>query len=238
MSMLPDLRCRNRQPELMDQPDLEPDRFVGALVGLRRINRVTRSARILWPDLGESARRHSGRTIRVLDVACGGGDVVVDLWRRARRTGLPMELDGCDISPLAVQHAQDFAVSAGAKVSFFALDITKDDLPDGYDVIMCSFFLHHLPGRDASEFLRQAAAKARDRVLVHDLARSAAGYLFAKYGVLFLLCNDVCRVDGPRSVEAAFTPGEAEALLREAGLDGGEVAPRFPYRYLLRWVKP
>ena len=222
----------------MDQPDLEPERFVGALVGLRRVNRVTRSAGILWPDLRETARRRSGRAIRVLDVGCGGGDTVVDLWKRARRASLSVEFHGCDISPLAVQHARQFSESAGAEMDFFALDVENDELPSGYDIIMCSFFLHHLPHRQAVVFLRQAAAKTRDRLIVHDLARSTAGYLFAKYGVLFLLCNDVCRVDGPRSVEAAFTRSEAEGLLREAGLSGGQVVSRFPYRFLLRWVKP
>ena len=103
MTMLPDLRSRNRQPELMDEPDLEPERFLGALVGLRRVNRVTRSARTLWLDLRETARRQSTRTIRVLDVACGGGDVLVDLWGRAQRAGLSVEFHGCDLSPLAVR---------------------------------------------------------------------------------------------------------------------------------------
>lgn len=236
--MVPSLAIRNRQPELMDRPDLEPDRFIGSLVGLQRINRVTDSARILWPDLRAAAQRNPGRRLRVLDIACGGGDTVLALWRRGRHAAVPIELRGCDVNPLAVWHAQECAKSARADVDFFVLDAVNDELPDEYDVIICSLFLHHLPEQQAVAFLRRAAAAARDRLVLQDLTRSQAGYLLAKYGVLLLLCNDVCRVDGPRSVEGAFTPDEAETLMRSAGLDGGTVERKFPFRFLLRWVKP
>ncbi len=238
LSLVPHLATRNRQPELMDQPDLEPDRFIGSLVGLGRVNRFTDSARLLWPDLRAAARRNPGRRLRVLDIACGGGDTVLALWRRGRHAALQVELHGCDVNPLAVWHAQECAKSARADVDFFVLDAVNDEIPDAYDVIMCSLFLHHLPEEQAVAFLRRAAAAAGDRIVIQDLNRSTAGYLLAKYGVLLLLCNEVCRVDGPRSVEGAFTPGEAETLMRNAGLDGGTVERKFPFRFLLRWVKP
>lgn len=235
--MLPDLARRNRQPELMDQPDLDPGRFIGSLVGLRRINRATGSARILWPDLVESARCNANRPVRVLDVACGGGDIIVDLAKRARKNSLSITFSGCDINPLAIQHARKTAETARIEADFFTLDAVEGDLPDDIDIVMSSFFLHHLPEPDAIAFLRRAASKARDRLLIHDLVRGRAGYVLAKAGTVALLCNDVCRIDGPRSVQGAFTSGEAEALSDAAGLDGAVVVQRFPYRYLLRWVR-
>src|SRR5207237_7259825 len=94
---MPSLRLRQRQPEIMDQPDLRPARHVGALCGLARINFWSGSAGILWPPLAELARR-LGRPIRVLDVATGAGDVPLRLWRRSRRAGLDFRIDGCDVS--------------------------------------------------------------------------------------------------------------------------------------------
>jgi hypothetical protein len=65
---------RRLQPELMDQPGLDPARHRQALRGLRRINFWSRSAGILWPALAGLARA-AQRPLRVLDQATGGGDV-------------------------------------------------------------------------------------------------------------------------------------------------------------------
>ena len=45
---LPDLGDRNREPELMDAPDLDPSRHIEALEALARVNRVSGVARRVW----------------------------------------------------------------------------------------------------------------------------------------------------------------------------------------------
>jgi 2-polyprenyl-3-methyl-5-hydroxy-6-metoxy-1,4-benzoquinol methylase len=236
--MRTDLIRRHRQPEIMDAPDLPPARFVETLKGLGRVNLVTRSSRLMWPDLKATARRHSDRPIRVLDVACGGGDVLIALWRAAQRAGLRVEFAGCDLSATAVSYAKEAAVKAGAPIAFFQHHVTKDALPGDYDLIMSTLFLHHLDEKGAISFLREAAAKTRDRIVIQDLVRSRLSYWFARLGTGVLLLNEICREDGRTSVEGAFTPAEARRLAEKAGLDGVEIVPRFPFRYLIRWVRP
>src|SRR5712691_8965205 len=114
-----DLSRRHRQPEIMDAPDLPPARFTETLRGLRRVNVVTRSTALMWPDLEAAVRQSAGRPPRVLDVACGGGDVLIALWRRAKRAGLWVELVGCDVNPAAVQFASEAAARAKAPIEFF-----------------------------------------------------------------------------------------------------------------------
>src|SRR5205085_1378949 len=111
-----DLVHRHREPEIMDAPDLPPAQFVETLKGLRLVNLVTRSSRLMWPDLKATARCHPARPIKVLDVACGGGDVLFALWRGARRAGLSVELAGCDLSATAVGYAKEEAARAGADI--------------------------------------------------------------------------------------------------------------------------
>src|SRR5918912_1375115 len=84
------LSRRLLRPEVMDQPGLDPRRHAHALRGLARINFWSGSAGILWPDLAALARETAPRPLRVLDVATGGGDVPIRLWRRARRAGLDL----------------------------------------------------------------------------------------------------------------------------------------------------
>lgn len=232
---MPDLRLRRRQPEIMDQPDLDAGAHATALTALTRINWWSGSARILWSPLVEVAGTHASRPLRVLDVATGAGDVPVRLWQKARRAGIPLEIAGCDVSETALTYARRRAEAAGADVTFFALDALRAPLPRDYDVIVSSLFLHHLDEADAVALLRGMGQAARSRVLVNDLVRSPGGYALAYLGTRFLSRSWVAHVDGPRSVEGAFTTDEAMSLARQAGLNEAKVERCWPMRFLLSW---
>src|SRR5437763_16532966 len=100
----------------MDDPRLDPAEHRAALAGLARINRLSLSADILWPPVAKLARRHPGRTLRVLDVATGSGDVPVGVWRKARRAGVALEIAGRDLSPVGVEDAAEHAAGTGNRV--------------------------------------------------------------------------------------------------------------------------
>jgi SAM-dependent methyltransferase len=230
------LSTRNRQPELMDRPGLAMDEHRRALAGLARINWLSGSSRILWPALEKLARSNAG-VVRVLDLACGSGDVTLALARRAARWGQRMEFVGYDASEVAVGVARANARKSGLAVEFFHADVLRSELPAGFDAIACSLFLHHLDGGNAEGLLRRMADRARRLVLVNDLVRSRAGYFLASVACRLLTSSRIVRVDGPLSVEGAFTPGEALALATRAGLVGTTVHRRWPQRFLLEWWK-
>lgn len=235
--MGPFLKERRRRPEVMDQLSLEPRRHARALAGLARINFWSGSAGMLWPPLVALARR-LGRPLRVLDVACGGGDVPVRLWRRARRAGLDFRIAGCDKSPVAVEHGRAAAARVGADVDFFAHDALSGRPPGEYDAAVSSLFLHHLGDDEAVTLLRRMADAAQHLVLVNDLRRCLTGLTLAHVATRLLSRSPVVHFDGPVSVEGAFTPAEALALAERAGLRGATVARRWPCRFLLSWGRP
>jgi SAM-dependent methyltransferase len=232
---MPMLLERYRQPELMDQPGLSPARHVQALQGLARINFLSASAGILWPELAQLARGMAGRVPRILDVATGGGDVPIRLGRRARRAGLLFHMEGCDISPVALEHARAQADRVGVSVRFFEQDALAGPPLGDYDAVICSLFLHHFDEGPAVMLLRRMADAASRLVLVNDLQRSRTGLLLAHLAGHLLTTSDVVHIDGPRSVEGAFTIAEARALAERAGLVGARVRWRWPFRWLLSW---
>ncbi len=231
-----DLRERRRRPELMDQPDLDGRQHTHALRGLERINFWSGSVHILWPPI-LALLRQTGRPLRVLDLASGAGDVPIGLWRRARRAGLALDLDAWDVSPRAVAYGRARAEAAGASVQFFEADAIRTAIPPQYDVMTSSLFLHHLDEQQAHDLLQRMAQAAKRLVLVNDLARCYRGYLLAHLATRLLSASRVVHVDGPRSVEGAFTPEEARALAEGAGLRGARVDRRWPCRFLLTWER-
>jgi 2-polyprenyl-3-methyl-5-hydroxy-6-metoxy-1,4-benzoquinol methylase len=229
------LKHRRRQPEWMDSDDIEASLHEQALRGLATVNWLSRSASILWPALWRECRHKSARQVRVLDLACGGGDVLQALAQRAQQRGLPIKFSGCDRSEVALRMAQANADRAGIDIELFPLNVLDDPLPVGFDVIMCSLFLHHLEEADAIGLLRKMAAAAGELVLVNDLRRSVLGYALALVGGRLITRSPVVHVDGPRSVEGAFTLAEVAALAKAAGLANVRIERKWPQRFLLTW---
>lgn len=225
---------RRMVPELMDDPALEAGAHRRALVGLARINRVSGSAAAVWGALRAVLGAEAGRRLRVLDVACGSADVSTALQRRADAAGLRWSVDGCDLSPVAVDAARQRAAAEGLKCRFFEHDALGGGIPAGYDAVVCSLFLHHLRSEDVVGLLGRMAAAA-PVVVVDDLRRDAVGFLAAWVGTRVLSASPVVHVDGPRSVAAALTPDELAALAAEAGLAGALVRRRRPWRMVMTW---
>jgi 2-polyprenyl-3-methyl-5-hydroxy-6-metoxy-1,4-benzoquinol methylase len=229
--------ARCRRPELMDQPGLDAPEHARALAGLRRINRVSRSAAMYWPEVRRFAKDKSDGALRVLDLACGGGDVPIALARRARRSRLDLSIEGCDRSLEATQIAREQALLQNAPVRFFTLDALKDEIPSGYDVVISSLFLHHLAEHDAVELLVRMARAAAQGILINDLVRGPIEYALAWLGCRVLSSSPIVRHDGPVSVRAAFTIPEVRALARQAGLDSARLTRHWPGRFLLSWSR-
>ena len=219
----------------MDEPDLDPASHRQALEGLRRLNLLSGSARILWPGLRSLALSRPDRRLSVLDVACGGGDVALALSRRAQRAAVELELLGLDKSPVAIECARKNAARANASLRFEVGDVLAGSLPSGFDAVVSSLFLHHLDEEQAAGLLGRMAEAAERLVLVNDLRRSRAGYWLAQAFCHLVTTSHVVHVDGPRSVSAAWTMAEAAALCRRAGLKGAVIERRWPFRFLLSW---
>lgn len=225
------LRQRVHEPEWMDEPDLDPQLHRQALGGLARLNTVGRSADILWRALRDLPRTN----IRLLDVACGGGDVLLALARRARRHGYAWQFTGVDKSETALGLAAENAARQQVPLQFEARDVLANGLPTGHDVVVCSLFLHHLSSDDAVSFLSNAAEVAGSRLLVSDLRRTRTNYWLTQLGCQLLTRSPVVHKDGPLSIRAAFTIEEARQLATQAGLANARIEPRFPARWLLQW---
>jgi 2-polyprenyl-3-methyl-5-hydroxy-6-metoxy-1,4-benzoquinol methylase len=221
----------------MDQPGLDSGRHAEALRGLERVNFWSGSARTLWSPILSLARKTGMPSLGILDVATGAGDVPIALWQKAQAAGLRLQIDACDVNPHAVQYSRREAAQKKAKVRFLELDALREPLPVGYDVVVSSLFLHHLDEVEAVELLRRMAAAARRMVLVNDLVRSPAGFILAYVGIRLLTSSEVAHVDGPRSVEGAFTLQEVCGLTERAGLRGATVKGCWPCRLLLKWER-
>lgn len=227
---------RDFQPELMDQIGTPTAEHVRALQGLRRLNIASGVTGQLWRQIMTYRDVLPGGRLRVLDVACGGGDVSFGIWKRGRRRGVEIDLVGLDCSPTACEQALQRCRVAGASMRFERTDAVKSPLPRGFDVVMSSLFLHHLSRQDAVALLAKMSDAGR-LLVVSDLRRSAVGYIVAHAACRLATRSPIVRYDGPQSVANAFSFSEAAALCDEAGLSNATVRRAWPWRLMITHYK-
>jgi predicted nicotinamide N-methyase len=225
---------RSRVPELMDAEDLDPAAHDAALRGLARLNRASRSDAILWSGLRRLARA-TDRTLRVLDVATGSGDLPAALDARARREGIRLEWVLCDRSPQALANAQLAARKHAMRCSLTRVDVLREPLPTGCDVVISSLFLHHMDRAEVVKLLGAMREAAGMAIGVADLDRTRLGLCMAWMGAHALTRSPIVHFDAVASVRAAHARGEIEQMARDAGLHGCTVDRAWPQRWRLWW---
>jgi 2-polyprenyl-3-methyl-5-hydroxy-6-metoxy-1,4-benzoquinol methylase len=219
----------------MDDPALSDHEHIRALRGLRRINAISGTTGAIWRPIARLVRQQNLDRIRILDIGCGGGDLVFALAAKARRRKIDLDIAGCDMSPRAVEIARSRTGSDRSGVHFFRLNALADPWPEEYDVVVSSLLLHHLSHDEIVGFLKRAAGAARRMMVMSDLRRTRTGLLLAQIGTRVLSRSRVVHHDGPQSVRGALTVQELRRATNEAGLSDASITRCFPQRMLLTW---
>jgi SAM-dependent methyltransferase len=227
---------RVRQSELMDDPTLALDQYHSALRGLAKINWFSRTPRLLWGPMAALARRLNSNRLRVLDVAAGGCDVPLTLWRHGQSVGLNLEFHCVDINDRAIAFARKRAEACSAPFTFGCLDAMEGVLPSGFDVAICSLFFQHLSDEQSITVLQAMARAARYLVLVNDVRRGWGSLMLARMGRV-LTGSKVVGIDAVRAARAAFTLEEMRDMSDAAGLKSARVRRTWPCRFLLEWQR-
>ena len=229
---------RDRRPEVMDQPGLDPEEHDRALQGLRRINAISRCVPGLFHQVESLASENPSTQLSVLELACGGGDTAIALAALAEKRALNISFQACDLNPEAVRLARRNVVRSDSSVDVFVADALDSTGSKQFDVVYCTLFVHHLDPPDVVRLLKGMAARARQLVIVDDLIRSRLGYSLAWIGTRLLSRSWVVHYDGPLSVKAAFTPEEILDLASQADLGDCVLERTWPERYRLCWRPP
>ncbi len=223
--------------ELMDDPNLAEKEHQQALQGLRRVNQLSRTAHVISNAIIQHRKKEKLAFIRVLDLACGGGDVTVQVARLLKQAGVSAEVRGWDCSQTAI----DFARRQGdngnsSQVQFDVANALVDTPNQSFDFVYCTLFLHHLSEEDAKRLLSVMWKMASQLVLIDDLRRSTMGYVLAVAGCHLLSRSPIVHVDGPLSVRAAFTESEILELSDRCDLPRPAIKRHWPHRFLLTWT--
>lgn len=224
---------RSTQPELMDTEPVSFAEFHDCLHTLEMINTLTLAYR---PTLRWLKRMVAGidarQSLSVLDIGCGGGDMLRQIWKWAQGRDLSLELVGIDLNPWSQQSAEQ-TTPTDAPIRFETANLFSLDLSRDADFVISSLFTHHLNDIELVRFIQWMDRHATRGWFINDLHRHFLPYFFIKYAVRLFRPNRLIQHDAPVSVARAFTASEWRYLLREAGIPSQRtsIAWFFPFRY-------
>lgn len=218
------LRERSRAEEWMDEEEATESDFGGALRDLKRINRLSLAYRPVLRWLDRVVERSGARSLSVLDVGAGAGDMLAQIAAWGGRRGIAVELTGLDRSPWAAVYAAYAQVPA----EYLTCDLFAHE--GRHDVVLCSLFAHHLDDAALVRFLRWSRERARLGWLVSDLHRHRLPYSFVWGAVRALRMHPMVIHDSAISIARGFTRADWERVLAEAGLEA-EIRWAFPFRW-------
>lgn len=220
--------------EAIDAPDCDAETLRRTYAHLAIINAtLSRIGGLLGRHVIADAARVGG-SATVLEIGCGGGDVLAWLARASARAGVDVHLLGMDSDPRAVARArQVLARYPNARIEQGSLD-DLERLSSSWDYVFCNHVLHHIPPDLVVPSLRKLRLAARRRLLVNDLERSGLAYWLYTVlaGVAFR--RSFVYADGRVSIRKGFRVPELEAACVQAGFPPGFRVERVaPWRVVI-----
>jgi SAM-dependent methyltransferase len=208
-AMLP----RILEPETLDH--LAPDDPVAqrSRRDLRRVNAFMGARRILARALARAVAGDPAGPLRILELGCGDGRLMLEVARHRGRRWPGARLDLLDRQPIV----DDATLAAYATAGWQARPIVADvmdwagvEAGERWDVVVANLFLHHFDGTSLRRLLGACARRA-DALAACEPRRSRFA-LAASHLIYFLGANAVTRNDGVLSVRAGFVDRELASV--------------------------
>ena len=228
-----DFAHRSSATELMDSPSIGFDEFHQCLRQLTIVNGCVLAYRPTLRWLKAMLREApADKTISILDVGSGGGDMLRKIRKLTRQRGVGAELTGIDLNPWAKQSAER-DTPPGMDIRYETSDIFAFDPARRADYIISCDFTHHLGDTALVRFIQWMDSHARRGWFINDLHRHPLPYYFIKTVFHALPFSRMMRSDGPISISRAFVAADWRRLLADAGIAAERTSIDwcFPFRY-------
>jgi ubiquinone/menaquinone biosynthesis C-methylase UbiE len=214
-------------PELLDDDSGTAAEIACSLRDLRHINAWFGGMRTTTELLRRVARVSGLRTLSLLEVGSGAGDVPLAAGRVLARRGIGLQITLLD---RVSSHLPQASVPA------IAGDALRLPFRDGaFDVVSCSLLAHHFEPDTLVTFAQESLRVSRQAVLINDLIRSRLHLLLVYLG-LPLFHSRITWHDAPASVKRSYTCAEMRRFMADTNASKVEVSRHFLFRIgVLLW---
>ena len=203
MSVLVNTKYRSEEEEIMDDLDYKGPILHDALDKLAKINHWLGGNRVTINGLKKILKHHpKSKPLTIIDLGCGGGDILRDISNFGKKNGYQFQLIGIDANSNTVEYANK--LSHNYDIDFKAIDIFSEGFKAlEYDVVIATLFFHHFKEEQLVQFLKPVLAKASLGVVINDLHRHRLAYYLFRL-ICTTISNKTIVEDGLTSVLRGF----------------------------------
>jgi len=220
-----DLSFRSTQKEFMDDLQCSGSDVDQTLRELEFINRWLGGNEVTLSSLRRISEKLPKKTLRIVDIGCGGGDMLILILKWAQKKEISVELLGLDANPYIVDFAK-INTASYPQITIDQCDILSDEFAaQKFDLVFATLFLHHFSNKELIEIFNRLKDQANIAILINDLHRHFLAYYSIKWLTNWFSKSKMVPFDAPLSVSKAFTRNEIKGILKEAGINN----------YILRW---
>ena len=221
---------KERDPSLiewMDSPDCDQEKLFNTYRQFYTINKLLSGWSNLFGHYLKPVIEANNGNATILDIGCGGGDILKHLDTLCQKEGFNVQLTGADPDSRAQKF---FEMNLNSTRIRFEKKTSRQLVENGasFDIVISNHLLHHLTNSEVKSLCRDSEQLTKKIVLFNDIERSDIGYgLFAATTPL-LFRNSFISADGKLSIRRSFRKDELQKLVP----DGWSVKRKFPFRLL------
>jgi 2-polyprenyl-3-methyl-5-hydroxy-6-metoxy-1,4-benzoquinol methylase len=230
MSLLINAKQRTEAIEVMDDFSINGKILHDTLDTLANINKWLGGNKVTLNGLKKVIKNHPKKEpLTIIDLGCGGGDILRKVANFAKKQGYTIKLIGIDANKDAMVYARQLSKNY-PEISFIDCDIFSDEFESlQYDVVLTTLFLHHFKEDQIINILSRTRQKAKLGIVVNDLHRSRVAYYLFKL-VCLTIKNQMVIDDGLTSILRGFKHKELESFSKEL-----QVTPQIKWKWAFRY---
>jgi len=213
--------------EWMDRPDCDAELLQNTYHQFTTINRLLSG----WSSIYKTyirpilAKKH-GRS-SILDIGCGGADIIRLLHKLCEMDGYEVEFTGIDPDSRSMEYLStlDWPESVTFRAVYSHMLVEEGHR---FDIVISNHLMHHLTGQQLRSVCSDAEKLSREHVIFSDIERSDMGYLSFSMIAPLIFRNSYIVQDGKISIRKSYRKPELAQQLPQ----NWSVKRKFPFRLL------
>lgn len=227
-------KFRSNKKEWLDDFSLSGPDLKKNLQNLKLANRFLGGNILIFKALEQLIIENPQLTqqpLNVVDIGCGGGDILRTLSLWARKKFLPWIFIGVDANPVSIEYATELS-GHFEHIQYLTLNVFDEEFQRlKFDIILLCTICHHFSDIEMVKLLSQLSQQAKIGIIISDLHRHWISFYAIKLLTQIFPCSYLEKHDGPLSVLKAFKRCELIHIMNQAGISGYQIKWRWPFRY-------